>query len=63
MWRETDSWFEVQFVNGSSGFSHLDTDGNCLGVFKADGTDVTNEDHLEYTCVNDNAAVPAWYKG
>lgn len=60
MWRETDSWFEIQFSNNTQGFAHLDADGNCLGVFKADGTQI-GESNVEYTCVNDNASVPSWY--
>ena len=60
MWRETDSWFELQFADGSQGFAHLDANGNYLGVFKADGT-ALGEEAVEYTCVNDNASVPGWY--
>jgi hypothetical protein len=61
MWRETDSWFEIQFVDGSQGFVHLDSSGGCIGVYRADGTVVSPEEAVEYTCVNDNAAQPSWY--
>jgi hypothetical protein len=60
MWRETDSWFLLQFADYSTGFAHLDTNGNYLGVFKADGTPI-GEENVEYTCLNDNAPVPTWY--
>jgi len=60
MWRATDSWFELQFSDGSQGYAHLDQRGNYLGVYRTDGTPV-GEDIVEYTCVNDNATVPSWY--
>ena len=60
MWRETDSWFEIQFSDNTQGFAHLDANGDYLGVFKADGTPI-GEGNVEYTCVNDNASVPSWY--
>jgi hypothetical protein len=60
MWRDTDSWFEIQFSDNTQGFAHLDANGNYLGVFKADGTQI-GEENVEYTCVNDNASVPSWY--
>ena len=60
MWRETDSWFEIQFSDNTQGFAHLSATGRYLGVFKADGTPI-GEENVEYTCVNDNASVPSWY--
>ena len=60
MWRETDSWFEIQFSNNTQGFVHLDANGNYLGVYKADGTPI-GEENVEYTCINDNASAPSWY--
>lgn len=60
MWRATDSWFGLQFSDGSEGYAHLDSSGGYIGVYRADGTPV-GEDIVEYTCVNDNAAVPSWY--
>ena len=60
MWRDTDSWFEIQFSNNTQGFAHLDANGNYLGVFRADGTQI-GEENVEYTCVNDNASAPSWY--
>lgn len=59
MWRETDSWFELQFDDGSQGFAHLDADGGYIGVYLADGTPL-GEGNFGYTCVNDNAAKPSW---
>ena len=61
MWRETDSWFELRFSNGSKGYAHLDADGNYIGVFRENGTLVGEFESVEYTCVNDNASVPSWY--
>jgi hypothetical protein len=60
MWRETDSWFELQFSDSSQGYAHLDADGNYIGVYRADGTPVNAEELVSYTCVNDNAAKPSW---
>jgi hypothetical protein len=60
MWRNTDSWFEIQFSDNTQGFVHLSPKGWYLGVFKADGTPI-GEQTVEYTCVNDNAPVPSWY--
>lgn len=61
MWRESDSWFALQFNDGTAGWAHLDTDGNYLGVFSSDGTPLADDAKVGYTCVNDNAAAPAWY--
>jgi len=60
MWRATDSWFELQFSDGSQGFAHLDANGGYIGVYRADGTPV-GEENVEYTCVNDDAITPSWY--
>lgn len=59
MWRDTDSWFELRFADGSVGYAHLSPDGEYLGVFRADGSPV-GEESVEYTCVNDNVAKPVW---
>lgn len=59
MWRETDSWFLLEFSDGSEGYAHLDSDGSYIGVYRADGTPV-GEEPIEYTCVDDNAAKPSW---
>ena len=61
MWRETDSWFELRFNDESQGFAHLDSNGNYIGVYRADGTVVSDEEHVEYTCINDNVTAPTWY--
>lgn len=60
MWRATDSWFELQFSDGSQGFAHLDANGGYIGVYRADGTPV-GDAIVEYTCVNDSATAPSWY--
>jgi hypothetical protein len=61
MWRETDSWFELKFDDGSQGFAHLDSNGNYIGVFRADGVPVSDDETVGYTCVNDNATQPSWF--
>ncbi len=60
MWRDTDTWFELQFSDGSQGFAHLDNYGNYLCVYRADGT-ALGEENVEYTCINDNISPPNWY--
>ena len=60
MWRETDSWFLLEFSDGSEGYAHLDADGNYIGVYREDGTPI-GEEAVEYTCVDDNAETPLWY--
>lgn len=54
------TWFEIQFVDGSTGYIRL-VDLCSQGVYRADGTLVSPEESVEYTCVNDNAAAPSWY--
>jgi len=61
MWRETDTWFKVQFVDGSFGYDHLDANGNHIGLFKEDGTQIGDGVAVEYTCVDDNSPVPYWW--
>lgn len=60
MWRDTDSWFLLQFSDGSDGYAHLDSSGSYIGVYRADGTPL-GEENVEYTCVNDNTETPLWY--
>ena len=55
-----ETWFAIQFIDGSTGSIRL-IDGNCQGVYRADGTVVSPEEAVEYTCTNDNAAQPEWY--
>jgi len=54
------AWFEIVFTDGSTGYQKMEN-GNCTGVYRADGSLISPEQHVEYTCVNDNAAVPNWY--
>lgn len=60
MWRETDSWFELQFLDNSQGFAQLDADGNYICIYRADGTPIAVGENIEYTCVDMNAAAPSW---
>lgn len=53
------TWFEITFSDGSMGYQKME-DGWCIGVFRADGTAVSAEEKVEYTCTNDNATAPAW---
>lgn len=55
-----ETWFAIQFFDGSTGFMRL-VSGWCQGVYRADGTVVSPEEIVEYTCTNDNAAQPEWY--
>lgn len=55
-----ETWFAIQFVDGSTGFMHL-IDGNCQSVYRADGTVVSAEEKVEYTCTSMDAAQPEWY--
>lgn len=61
MWRETDSWFLMEFEDGSKGYAHLDANGNQIGLFREDGTPVLPEEHIVATCIDDNTSVPSWY--
>ena len=54
------TWFEITFSDNSTGFMRL-VDGSCQNVYRADGSVVSPEEIVEYTCVNDNATVPSWY--
>jgi hypothetical protein len=54
------TWFEITFSDNSTGYQKME-DGYCIGVYRADGTPVSPEEAVEYTCVNDNAAQPSWY--
>jgi hypothetical protein len=53
------TWFEITFSDGSMGYQKME-DGYCTGVYRADGTLVSPEEHVEYTCTNDNATAPTW---
>ena len=37
MWRETDSWFELRFVDGSKGYAHLNANGEYMAIYREDG--------------------------
>ena len=55
-----NTWFAIQFSDNSTGFMHL-IDGNCQNVYRADGTIVHPEEHVEYTCTDMNATQPSWF--
>ena len=61
MWRDTDSWFYIQFVDGTFGYVHLDTMGDNIGLYTEDGTLIPVGAEVQYTCIDDNAPVPSWY--
>jgi len=54
------TWFEITFTDNSTGYQKME-DGNCIGVYRADGTAISPEEAIEYTCTNDNATAPTWY--
>lgn len=53
------TWFEITFSDNSMGYQKME-DGWSVGVFRADGTAISPEEAIEYTCTNDNATAPAW---
>jgi len=54
------TWFEITFTDNSAGYQKME-DGNTIGVYRADGTVISAEEAVEYTCTNDNATAPTWY--
>jgi len=56
----TNMWWSIEFNDGTTGYQKMDS-GNCVGVYRADGTLISPEDKVEYTCVDENAAAPDWY--
>lgn len=61
MWRETDSWFKVQFADGTFGYDHLDQNGFHIGLYTEAGVQIGDEAHVEYTCIDDNVPAPTWW--
>jgi hypothetical protein len=53
------TWFEITFLDGSMGYQKME-DGYTIGVYRADGTAIAPDEHVEYTCTNDNATAPTW---
>ena len=53
------TWFEITFTDNSTGYQNME-DGNTIGIYRADGTVISSEEAIEYTCTNDNATAPAW---
>jgi hypothetical protein len=54
------TWFEITFTDNSTGYQKME-DGYTIGVYRANGTAISPEEAIEYTCTNDNATAPAWY--
>ena len=52
-------WRAIIFSDETTGYMKIEL-GNCLGVYRADGTVVLPEEKVEYTCVDENAAAPDW---
>jgi hypothetical protein len=53
------TWFAIVFTDDSTGYQKMDS-GGCVGVYRADGTLISPEEKVEYTCVNNNATAPDW---
>ena len=53
------TWFAIQFTDNSTGYQKME-DGNCIGVYRADGTAISSEEAVEYTCTDMNATAPSW---
>jgi hypothetical protein len=53
------TWFAIVFTDNSTGYQKMQ-DGTCIGVYRADGTVISPEEAVEYTCTNDNATAPDW---
>jgi hypothetical protein len=53
------TWFEITFTDNSTGYQKME-DGNTINVYRADGTAISPEEAIEYTCTNDNATAPTW---
>ena len=53
------TWFAIQFADNSTGYQKME-DGNCIGVYRADGAAVSPEEVVEYTCTDMNATAPTW---
>lgn len=54
-------WWSIEFSDSSTGYMKMQ-DGNCIGVYRDDGTLISPEEHIEYTCTDMNAAKPSWAK-
>lgn len=53
-------WWAIQFNDNSAGYMKMSAEMDCEGVYRADGTLVSPEEHIEYTCVDMNAVAPTW---
>ena len=53
------TWFAIVFTDNSTGYQKM-VDSNTVGVYRADGTVISAEENVEYTCTNDNATAPDW---
>lgn len=53
------TWWAIVFSDGQTGYMKME-EGECLGAYYADGTLLSPEEKVEYTCVDMNAAAPSW---
>ena len=53
------TWFAIVFTDNSTGYQKM-VDGNTIGVYRADGSLISPEEAVEYTCVDENATAPDW---
>jgi hypothetical protein len=53
-------WWSIQFIpSGAFGYMKMQ-DGDCIGVYYEDGTLISPDEKVEYTCVNTDAPSPIW---
>ena len=53
-------WWAIQFSDNSAGYMKMSAENACDGVYRADGTLISPEEHIEYTCIDMNAVAPSW---
>lgn len=55
------TWWLLEFTIPAdrTGYQKME-DGICLGVYYDDGTEISPEEKVEYTCVDTNAPPPPW---
>ena len=55
-------WWSIEFNDSSTGYMKMSAEMVSEGVYRADGTLISPEEHIEYTCTDMNAAKPSWAK-
>ena len=53
-------WWAITFKDNSAGYMKMSEEFECQGVYRADGTLISPEDKIEYTCTDMNASAPSW---